>query len=73
MQMSNDDWYALMDKIDMIPDKELANNMRKLFVLTEASIQRGWDKPDEKCYLRNFIDFILLKNNNTNKGQQLCR
>ena len=66
--MSNDDWYALLDKIDMIPDKKLANNMRELFVLTEASIQRGWDKPDERRYLRNFIDFILTKNS-TDKEQ----
>lgn len=67
-QMNNDEWFALADKIDMIPNDELARNMRDLYMLIESTRLRGMNgTSDQQRQLRNTIDFVLSKNN-TDKG-----
>ena len=67
-QMNNDEWFALADKIDMIPNNELARNMRDIYMSIESTRLRGMNNTsDEQQYLRNTIDFVLSKNN-TDKG-----
>lgn len=67
-QMDNDEWFALADKIDMIPNNETANSMRDIYMSIENTRLRGMnDTSDEQRYLKNAIDFVLSKNN-TDKG-----
>ena len=35
-QMNIDEWFALADKIDMIPNDELARNMRDIYMSIEV-------------------------------------
>ena len=65
--MNNDEWFALADKIDMIPNDELARNMRDIYMSIERTRLRGMtDTSDKQRYLKNAIDFVLSKNNTDN-------
>ena len=68
--MSNDEWFALADKIDMIPNDETARNMRDMYMSIEVMRQKEMNNTsDEQRYLKNAIDFVLSKNN-TDKGKK---
>ena len=70
MNISDDDWYALPDKIDMIPNDETANGLREIYMAIEAKrLRRMTDCSNEQRYLKNAIDFFLSNNkDNTNNG-----
>ena len=66
--MNNDEWFALADKIDMIPNDETARMMRDIYMSIESTRLRGMnDTSDDQHSIKNAIDFILSKNN-TDKG-----
>lgn len=70
MKTDIDDWFALPDKIDMIPNDETAKGLREIYMAIEAKRLRGMtDCSNEQCYLKNTIDFFLSKyKDNTNNG-----
>ena len=71
MNISLDEWFALADKIDMIPNDELACNMRDIYMSIEVMRLRGMNNTsDEQRQLKNAIDFVLSKNNK-DKGNKM--
>lgn len=45
--MNNDEWFALADKIDMIPNDETARMMRELYMSIEVDRVRGRHDPSD--------------------------
>lgn len=69
MNTSLDDWFALADKIDMIPNDETANGLRDMYVCIEVARLKGGDCSNNQRYLKNTVDFILSKyKDNANNG-----
>ena len=74
IKIDDDDWYALLDKIDMIPNDETAYLLRDRFMSIEAMRMRGMrelDYSDEQRYLKNAVDSIFSKyKDNANNGDK---
>ena len=70
MNINLDDWYALLDKIDMIPNSETAYLLRDKFMSIEAMRMRGmWNCSNDQHYLKNAVDSIFSKyKDNANNG-----
>ena len=70
IKIDDDDWYALLDKIDMIPNSETAYLLRDRFMSIEAARMRGmWNCSNDQRYLKNAVDSIFSKyKDNANKG-----
>lgn len=74
MNMSDDEWYALPNKIDMIPNDETAQILRDRYMSIEDRRLNGmceWDQSNNQRWLKNAVDSILSKyKDNVNNGDK---
>lgn len=70
MNISLYDWFALADKIDMIPNSQTARGLKELYMCIEAKRLREMnDCSNEQSYLKNAVDYFLSKyKDNVNNG-----
>lgn len=60
MNISDDDWFELPEKIDMIQNPQTQSDLRDMYMSIEAARLRGMrDQSSEQRYLKNAVDFIL--------------